>query len=108
MHGLSRDLFIAFRNVTRQKRRSAVGIAAVAFGVIALLEAGGFISWALTAMREATIHSRLGHIQIVRQGYFDSGFADPFEYVLPEKSAAATQAEKLPGVVVMTQRLSFN
>ena len=107
MSPLIRDLFIAFRNVTRQRRRSAVGIAAVAFGVIALLEAGGFIEWAMTGMREGTIHSRLGHLQIVRQGYYESGFADPFEYLLPDNSPVFEKLQGMPGVVVITPRLNF-
>lgn len=103
-----RDFSIAFRNVTRQRRRSAIGLAAVAFGVIALLEAGGFNQWALWAMREGTIHSRYGHLQIVRQDFYRSGFADPFDYLLPAQSAHFDEIQKLPGVAVITPRLAFN
>nr|AEQ20471.1 LolE permease component of an ABC-transporter system [uncultured bacterium CSL142] len=108
MQPLLRDLFISFRNVTRQKRRSGLGVAAVAFGVIALLEAGGFIEWATSSLREDTIHSMLGHLQVVRAGYYESGFADPFAYLLPDDSPALKLAQRTPGVVIVAPRLDFN
>jgi putative ABC transport system permease protein len=45
----------------------------VASGLIAYLLAGGFIEWIFENMRESTIRSQLGHIQIVRPGYFEKG-----------------------------------
>ena len=105
---LLRDLSLAFRNVLRQKRRSATAVSAVGFGVIALLLAGGFIEWVYWAMREDTIHSHLGHIQIVRPGYLDSGIADPFRYLLPENAPERTTLEGLPHVSAIAPRLGFS
>ena len=105
---LLRDLSLALRNVLRQKRRSATAVSAVAFGVIALLLAGGFIEWIYWAMREDTIHSHLGHIQIVRPGYLDSGIADPFRYLLPENTSERTALEDLPHVNAVAPRLGFS
>ena len=62
------DLSLALRNVLRQKRRAGFALAIIAGGVISLLLAGGFIQWVLDTMRESTIHSQLGHIQVVRPG----------------------------------------
>ena len=67
--------------------RSFVGVISVAFGVVALLLAAGFIEWIYWAMREDTIRSGLGHIQVVRKGYLDAGQADPFAFVLPSQAA---------------------
>lgn len=50
--------------ITRRKRRAIVAVASVAFGMVALVLAGGFIEWVLWAMREAMIESRVGHIQV--------------------------------------------
>ncbi|WP_374691184.1 ABC transporter permease [Accumulibacter sp.] len=102
------ELAIAFRNVVRQRRRSAMAVVAVAFGVISLLLAGGFIEWIYQAMREDTIHSHLGHIQIVRPRYLDSGIADPFAYLLPEQSQARQLAEQAPHVRLLAPRLGFS
>jgi putative ABC transport system permease protein len=59
-------------------------------------------------MREGTINSRLGHIQIVRQGYLETGVGDPFAYLLPVGSQAQDRAERQAGVVVLGPRLAFS
>ena len=99
---------LAFRNIVRQRRRSLLSLAAVSFGVIALLLAGGFIQWIFWAMREDTVGSRLGHIQISRFGYQNSGTADPFNYLLQAQSPELASIEKTPGVVTVAPRLGFS
>lgn len=74
--------FVA-RNILRQKRRSAIALGAVACGITSLLLASGFIQWIFFDFGETTIRSQLGHVQIVRSGYFDAGKADPYAYLLP-------------------------
>ena len=108
LRGLWRDLALAWRNVVRQRRRSALGLLSVAAGVTAFILAAGFIDWIYWAMREDTIGSRLGHIQIVRDGYFETGAADPFAYLLPENAAKRDQVARLPGVSAVAQRLSVS
>lgn len=102
------DLIIALRNVLRQRRRSLTGMLSVSFGVVALLLAGGFIEWVYWAMREGTIQSRLGHIQVNRAGYLDSGQADPFGFLLAEDAPELQTIERLPGVVTVAPRLAFS
>lgn len=75
---------LAFRNLTRHKRRSAVSISTVTFGIIALLLASGFIEWIFQDFRETTIHSQLGHLQIVKSGYFEAGKADPYRFLFSD------------------------
>jgi putative ABC transport system permease protein len=66
-------LRIAAKNVARQRRRTAICLAAIAFGVVALLMSQGFIEWVLWQHRETTIRSHLGHVQISRKGYHEEG-----------------------------------
>jgi len=107
MNPLLQDLQLCFRNVARQSRRSAMAIVAVTFGVVILLLAGGFIESNLHDMREDTIASRLGHIQISRPGYFQMGQSEPFSYLLPQDSADRVAIEQLPGVKITGARMSF-
>ena len=102
------ELNLAWRNVLRQRRRSAVGIGAVAFGVVAMLLAAGFIEWIFMAMREDTIRSRIGHIQVAREGYRESGVADPFRFILPAHSPELESIESTPGVLAVAPRLAFS
>ncbi|SBT08271.1 conserved hypothetical protein [Candidatus Propionivibrio aalborgensis] len=71
MLGLAADFRLAGRNLRRNANRTLVATLAVGGGTIAFLLAGGFIAWIFQDMREITIHSQLGHIQIVRPDYFE-------------------------------------
>jgi putative ABC transport system permease protein len=108
MSSLWLDLTLALRNVVRQRRRSTIALCAVGFGVVAYLLASGFIEWIFFAMREDTIHSHLGHVQVVRPGYLDAGIAEPFSYLLPENAAERKAIESLPQVKLIAPRLSFS
>lgn len=99
---------LAARNLRRNTNRTIVAVLTVGSGVIAFLLAGGFIAWIFQDMREATIHSQLGHIQLVRPGFFDKGIADPYAYLLPARSSELQAVERLPGVVSVAQRLIFS
>jgi len=98
---------LALRNLFRHRKRTSIALATISFGVIALLLAGGFIDWIFWAMRESTIQSRLGHIQVTRPDYFQAGSADPFAFLLPEQLLHKVNLEAVPGVKVVSPRLSF-
>lgn len=101
------DLLIALRNLARNRRRSLAALFIVAFGVIALVLAEGFIQWIFWAMREGTIQFQSGHIQVVRPGYFSSGAANPLGYLLPDDAPAAKALEATPGVTLVAPRLKL-
>jgi putative ABC transport system permease protein len=105
---LALDVSLALRMILRQKRRSALGIGAVAFGVVALLLSAGFIEWIFKDMRESTIRSFLGHIQVVRAGFLDAGTADPFSFLLPENAPERARLEGWPGVKLVSPRLRLS
>jgi len=98
---------IVLRNLFRHRGRTFSALTAIVFGVIALLIASGFIDWIYWAMRETTIQSRLGHIQVMRPGFLVRGSSDPFGYLLPEQSPVLEELETAPGVQAVTPRLSF-
>jgi putative ABC transport system permease protein len=108
MNSPGKDLWVAWRNLARHRRRSAVALAAVAFGVVALILAGGFIEWLLTSLREATINAEIGHIQVMRPGYRESGVADPFQYLLAQHSAEQAAIAGKPQVSVIGARIAFS
>lgn len=104
---LATDGTLAFRNVFRQRERSAGALMAVVFGVTAYLLAAGFIEWTLWGMREETIGSRLGHLQIARRGYFERGTADPWSYLLPAHGTLEGRLRREPRVREVAPRLEF-
>ncbi len=101
------DAFVGFRNVIRQRRRTLFNLTAIAFGLAALTLAGGFTEWIFWATREAVIESGFGHIQVVRRGFFDSGLADPFRFLLREDAQELQIVEQAPGLKRVAPKLSF-
>ena len=105
---LGQTASLALRNLSRHRRRTALGIGAIGFGVIALVLAGGFAEWMQWAERESTIHSRLGHIQIVKKGYYENGVADPYQYLIPDAAVNSKRLTMLPHVKTVTPRIAFS
>ena len=98
----------ALRSLLRQPRRTAIALFAIGFGVVALLLAGGFMEWVFWAMRESTIQSQLGHVQITRPGYLERGAADPYRYLMPEDGAQQAYLEGLEHAREVVPRLGFS
>jgi putative ABC transport system permease protein len=99
-------LRLALRNLTRNRRRASIALLTVVVAVVAMVLADGFAQWIFWAMREGTIQSELGHIEVVRPGYARAGIADPFAYLLPERSPVREDIEKTPGVRLVAARLN--
>ncbi|MDO8311058.1 MAG: FtsX-like permease family protein [Sideroxyarcus sp.] len=101
------NLLIAARNLARNRRRALAALLTVAVGVISIVLADGFAQWIFWAMRESTIQSQLGHIQVVRPGFHAAGAADPFKYLLPENSLVRKVIDTTPGVKLVAPRLAL-
>jgi len=102
------NLLIATRNLTRNRRRALIAMLTVTVGVISMVLADGFVQWIIWAMREGTIYSQLGHIQVVRPGYYKVGSADPFKYLLPDNLPQQRTIESMPGVRLVAPRITVN
>ena len=100
------NLLIAVRNLARNRRRALAALLTVAAGVIAMVLADGFTQWIFWAMREGTIQSQLGHIQVMRPGYLNAGAANPYAYILPERLPQRSAIESMPGIKVVAPRLA--
>ena len=85
-----------------------MAVSAVAFGIVALMLASGFIEWIYHDLRESTIRAHLGRVQIVRPGYHELGRSDPFKYLLPADSPELAQVRATPSVEVVAPRLYFS
>jgi len=98
---------LAFRNIFRQKMRTALTLGAIAFGTAGLILSGGFVEDIFVQLREATIHAQLGHLQIYRAGYYAYGRRSPYQYMIEKPDALAERLKKLPHVVDVLPRLQF-
>jgi putative ABC transport system permease protein len=78
---------LAFRNILRQRARTGLTLAAIALGVASLVLSGGFVEDILVQLREATIRSQLGHLQVYKRGQFASGGHHPFDFLIESPEA---------------------
>ncbi len=67
---MGKFLLLAFRNVFRNRRRTAMTLLMVGGGVAGLLLVGGFFAFMFRGLRESTIRTGLGHIQIFNAEHF--------------------------------------
>ena len=99
------NLQLAVRNVMRSRRRALTAIFTIAVGTISLMLADGFIQWIFWGMREATIYSQSGHIQIIRPGYLSKGAANPYAYLLPKNLPQISEIEAIPGIKFLAPKI---
>ncbi len=99
---------LAARNLLRQRSRTATTLAAIVFGVVGVILSGGFVEDLFVQLREVTIHSRLGHLQVYRDGHYLKGREAPFEYMIEEPQPVVAELARLPGVTDVLQRVSFS
>ena len=68
---MAKFLLLAFRNIFRNRRRTLMTLFMVGGGVAGLLLAGGYFAFMTHGLREDTINSGLGHLQIFTADHFN-------------------------------------
>ncbi|TCV82391.1 ABC transporter permease [Sulfurirhabdus autotrophica] len=101
-------LKLAFRNIFRNRLRTSLTLAAIITGVIAIIISGGFVEDVFVQLRESTIHSRIGHIQIFRNGFADSAQGDPLKHVITQPKIVQDAVQSIPHVKAVMSRVSFS
>jgi len=99
---------LAVRSLTRNRRRTAIALATVGFGVAAMIIAGGFVESLLVKLREDTIYAGLGHLQIRDPRYAEFGLSRPYAYLLAADQHSLLAVARMPGVRIVTPRLTVS
>jgi putative ABC transport system permease protein len=99
---------LAARNVLRQRARTAMTLAAIAFGVIGLILSGGFVQDIFVQLGEAVIHSQSGHLQVAKAGFAAKGARRPDQYLIAQPDALKAQLAAERGVIDVMGRISFS
>lgn len=105
---MSRLPFMALRNVSRNRRRSGITMAAIVLGVALILVLRGFVIGAADLMAEDVANGRVGALQIHRAGWFDSVAGDPTKLPMPYDADMVRRIKQVRGVRGVTGRLAFN
>jgi putative ABC transport system permease protein len=105
--GLPQRFFFAWRNVFRQRARSAGTLAAIGLGVAGLILAGGFVQDIFYQLGEAVIHSQSGHIQVAKKAYREGRVRDPESFLIDRPDEVKRVILDAPGVRMTLARLGF-
>ena len=98
---------IAFRNILRNRRRSAITLLVIVFGSVGLILFGGYKARTFYALRESTIRNRLGHLQIFKKGYSTSESQKPLAYALDDVDAVRRSVERDPRVKMTAAQITL-
>lgn len=101
-------LKLGVRNIFRNARRTAITMAAMAFGAAAIIVFGGFVHFMFWGVRENAIHSELGHIQLYQQGFSEKGNVEPFAYLITDVARIMALLESVDHVTLVTPRLQLS
>ena len=103
-----KTLSLALRNILRNKRRTLLALSAIITGVAGIIIFGGFIEFTFQGLRESTIRTQLGHVQIYQRGYIEHGVANPAKYLIKEPAKVEKVLREMPEVLTVTRRLTMS
>lgn len=100
-------IFLAFRNLFRNFRRTLAILLTIALGASALFAFQGFIKGILMQFREDTIHSQYGNGQINMKGYRDSAYKEPWKHWIRNSGQLTQFFKRQEGVEHVFPRVTF-
>lgn len=104
---MSNFMKLAFKNVFRNRRRTAITGLVLVFGATALILAGGFIAFSFRGLRESTIHGQLGHIQLFNAEFLQKQENRPLDYGIDSVDAMKKRIETMNHVRFAMARIEF-
>ena len=99
---------IAYRDLGRNRRRSALTLVAVALGMALLVVMSGLMAGAIGSSLDNSIRLQTGHVQVRAVSYDEDEVSLEWEDLLNDPQGLATQIQALQGVRVATPVLWAN
>lgn len=93
---------LAWRNLSRNRRRSILAGAAVSFGVLLISWIHGVNEGAYGQMIDQAVETKLGHLQVMPRGYLDDQQPETF---IPNAQKLVTELGELEGVHAASPRV---
>lgn len=103
-------LILAWRNIFRNGRRSALTVLAIMVAAVSVILFGGFVRSIFLAIETQTVR-QLGHLEVFRTGYFEYGSGNPgaygIDHYLDVMDLVGTDATLRPLVRLVTPTLQM-
>lgn len=101
-------LQLAVLNTARNVRRTIITLLSIVVGFSALACFGGFIEFSFEGLRETTIRTQIGHIQIFADGYEEGHVAEPERFLIDQPEAVEDALADIAGIATITRRLTYS
>ncbi len=98
---------LGFRSLLKQKRRTFITLLVITFGIGCLLLTAGHTRYIEWGLRESTIHSETGHIQLFDKDYFDKDETTVLQYGLINHEALRKKLMNIPEVNIVLARIDL-
>ncbi len=100
-------LSIAARNLLRNRRRTAISLAALVVGVGAMVGLRGFVNGLQFMMLENVVFGQLGAVQVHTKGYLANVQASPLTLDMADSEELRQRIASVPGVSKVSPRVVF-
>jgi putative ABC transport system permease protein len=100
-------LKLATRNLRRNRRRSAITLAAMVVGVGVMTFLRGFINGQQDVILENIIHGRIGSVQVHRTGYVKNVLTSPLQLDMTDSPELRQKIASVPHVTAVAPRIEF-
>lgn len=98
---------IAFKNLFRHRLRTSVSVVAIAFSVLIVVFARGYVLGMVDSIAADHIYYDSGHIKIARQEYLDEARLLPLNYPVDNLQEIMTNLQTIDNVDMVIPRLKF-
>lgn len=100
-------LSMAIRNVTRNRRRTLITLAAITIGLGAVGTVRGILNGLQDAIRNGTVEGTTGAIQVHRAGYLANVMSTPLSLDFEANEALLAKLRAVKGVTAIAPRIQF-
>jgi putative ABC transport system permease protein len=99
---------LSFKNIFRNKRRTAITLAVISVGVSMLLLALAYVEFIKWGLAESTIHGQTGHFQVMTKNSLEKEEEKILESGIENWEEIIQSMEELETVKVATSRINFS
>ena len=101
-----RLILLAWRNLSRNRRRTLITALAVALGGLAIVVLQGLCTAFVVNLIGMKVESKLGAVQIFRKGFIEAD--EPLKFSLPADPQLVARIKRVPGVTGVAPRIDFD
>lgn len=100
-------LQIAIRNVLRNKRRTAITLAALLIGVSVMVSIRGTLNGLQRSLVQNVVNGQTGALQVHRTGFLKNVLSSPLSLDMPQDAAFEKKLLSVPHVTAVAPRILF-